>query len=80
MPTELLKTLTDNQVALLGCLLALIVTGTLMSLSFYVGKRVRGETTGRMGERRYAVSLPLRETAAEEADASHDGKHRRTAA
>lgn len=80
MPTELLNTLTDDQVALLGCLLALLVTGTLMSLSFYVGKRVRGDSTGRKGEPMHVVSLSLRETAGKHSEGPHDGKPRRTAA
>ena len=30
--------LTDDQFALLGCAVALIVTGTMMSLSYYIGQ------------------------------------------
>lgn len=80
MLSGLLNNLTDDQVALLGCLLALVVTGTLMSLSFYVGKRARGETPDQQGERKHMASLPLHETAADDSNGSHDGKHRRTAA
>ena len=80
MPTELLETLTDDQVALLGCLLTLVVTGTIMSLSFYIGRRVRGEANGQKGGQTHAVSLPLGEAVGQESNGSHDEKHRRTAA
>jgi hypothetical protein len=35
---ELLKTLSDDQIALLGCATALCVAGTIMSLSYYIGR------------------------------------------
>jgi hypothetical protein len=35
---ELLKDLNDDQIALLGCAVALFVTGTLMSLSHFIGR------------------------------------------
>jgi hypothetical protein len=35
---ELWKSLSDDQIALLGCAAALIVTGTMMSLSYYIGR------------------------------------------
>ncbi len=41
-----LETLNDNQLALLGCGLALLASGTLMSLSYYFGPN------GRHGARR----------------------------
>jgi hypothetical protein len=34
---ELLNNLSDDQLALLGCFVALIVSATIMSLSYYVG-------------------------------------------
>jgi hypothetical protein len=35
---ELLKTLSDDQIALVGCAAALCVAGTIMSLSYYIGR------------------------------------------
>jgi hypothetical protein len=46
---ELWKSLSDDQVALVGCAAALIVTGTMMSLSYYIG-RGRIASGKRIGE------------------------------
>ena len=35
---ELFNGMSDDQTALLGCFAALLVTGTMMSLSYYVGR------------------------------------------
>ena len=35
---DFLNGLSDDQTALLGCACALLVTGTMMSLSYYVGR------------------------------------------
>jgi hypothetical protein len=35
---ELWKSLSDDQMALVGCAAALLVTGTIMSLSYYIGR------------------------------------------
>jgi hypothetical protein len=35
---ELWKSLSDDQMALVGCAAALMVTGTIMSLSYYIGR------------------------------------------
>ncbi len=40
---EMMKTLTDDQLALVGCAVALCVAGTIMSLSYYIG---RGRMSG----------------------------------
>jgi hypothetical protein len=40
---ELFKTLSDDQIALLGCAGALALAGTIMSLSYYIG---RGRVSG----------------------------------
>jgi hypothetical protein len=57
---ELWKSLTDDQVALLGCAAALIVTGTMMSLSYYIG-RARLATSGQKpSESPARPSQPLR--------------------
>ena len=81
MPTEFLNALTDDQFALLGCLLALAVTGTMMSLSYYVGKRVHGEAFQQRGDRTHVVPLSVGEPGDKEADgAPQDEKPRRTAA
>lgn len=34
---ELLNTLSDDQLALLGCFAAIVVSASIMSLSYYVG-------------------------------------------
>lgn len=38
---QIFSQLTDDQFALLGCAVALIVTGTMMSLSYYIGQSRR---------------------------------------
>jgi hypothetical protein len=35
---ELWKSLSDDQIALVGCAGALLLTGTVMSLSYYIGR------------------------------------------
>ena len=35
---ELFSTLSDDQIALLGCATALVTTGTLMCLSYFLGR------------------------------------------
>jgi hypothetical protein len=35
---ELWKSLSDDQMALVGCAAALMITGTMMSLSYYIGR------------------------------------------
>jgi hypothetical protein len=49
---EIFKTLSDDQIALVGCAAALTVAGTIMSLSYYIG---RGRMTG-AGQK---ISQPL---------------------
>jgi hypothetical protein len=40
---ELFSNLSDDQVALLGCAAALVTTGTIMCLSYFIGRgRVQG--------------------------------------
>jgi hypothetical protein len=41
---ELWKSLSDDQIALVGCAAALLLMGTIMSLSYYIGRgRVSSE-------------------------------------
>jgi hypothetical protein len=35
---EVLKSLSDDQIALVGCAIALLLMGTIMSLSYYIGR------------------------------------------
>jgi hypothetical protein len=35
---EILKSLSDDQIALVGCAAALMIAGTIMSLSYYIGR------------------------------------------
>jgi hypothetical protein len=44
---ELFKSLSDDQIALLGCAVALTIAGTVMSLSYYIG-RARIAANGRV--------------------------------
>ena len=48
---QTITTLTDDQVALIGCAVALLVTGTIMSLSFYLGKGRKQEDVTMNAER-----------------------------
>lgn len=41
---QIFSQLTDDQIALVGCAVALFVAGTLMSLSFYLGKSSRSDS------------------------------------
>lgn len=49
---ELIKTLSDDQIALLGCAAALSLAGTIMSLSYYIGR-------GRLAQTGPKSSRPL---------------------
>ncbi len=49
---EIVKTLSDDQIALVGCAAALTVAGTIMSLSYYIGR-------GRMSGAGQKTSRPL---------------------
>jgi hypothetical protein len=65
---ELWKSLSDDQMALVGCAVALLVAGTIMSLSYYVG-RARTALTSR----KLAANLKLpsaRNGAAQRRDAA----------
>lgn len=44
---ELLNQLSDDQLALLGCFAAIVVSATIMSLSYYVGPASRTATAPR---------------------------------
>jgi hypothetical protein len=48
---ELLNTLTDDQLALIGSVLALIVCGSMMSLSFHLGRFLRRSRAQARAER-----------------------------
>jgi hypothetical protein len=64
-------TLTDDQFALVGCVVALIVSGTLMSLSYYLGRALRGQgdrTVDLPGTIRLQSPAPGVRTAARETD------------
>ena len=47
---ELLNILTDDQVALIGCILALTVCGTVMSSSFYLGQFLHRSRTRQLAK------------------------------
>jgi hypothetical protein len=44
---EIFRSLSDDQIALVGCAAALMIAGTIMSLSYYIGRArtaVEGQT------------------------------------
>jgi len=47
---ELWKSLSDDQMALAGCAAALLVTGTIMSLSYYIGRARMAPAGQKSGE------------------------------
>ncbi len=47
---ELWKSLSDDQIALVGCATALVVTGTMMSLSYYIGRGRIASAGQKMGQ------------------------------
>jgi hypothetical protein len=49
---ELFSNLSDDQVALLGCAVALVTTGTIMCLSHFIGR-------GRMQGSQVATRVPM---------------------
>jgi len=51
---ELFSNLSDDQVALLGCAVALVTTGSIMCLSYFIG---RGRVQGSQAATR--VPMPL---------------------
>jgi hypothetical protein len=71
---ELLSNLSDDQMALLGCATALVCTGTLMSLSYFVG---RGRMQGAQSTSQSPVLAEVVQTVA--ADAVQPSKHRSAA-
>jgi|GEM_PF-2322245 hypothetical protein len=70
MPTEIVNTLTDDQIALIGCFVALVVSGTVMSLSYYVGRGRRSESSE--STRLDADVIPLPRTVVAQDDAEDD--------
>lgn len=44
---ELFSNLTDDQLALLGCFAAIVVSATIMSLSYYIGPASKTVSTPR---------------------------------
>jgi len=53
---ELWKSLSDDQIALVGCAAALLLMGTIMSLSYYIG---RGRVSSAGQKARKAVAFEL---------------------
>jgi len=81
---ELFSNLSDDQIALLGCATALVSTGSLMCLSYFIGRgRMQGAGAGARATspERSAASSGLAEAAAEEAvaEAAQRAKHRSAA-
>jgi hypothetical protein len=70
MPTEIVNTLTDDQVALIGCFVSLVVSGTVMTLSYYVGRGRRSESSdsARLG----ADVIPLPRSVVAQSDVEND--------
>jgi hypothetical protein len=55
---EIMDAFTDDQIALMGCFAALLVTGTLMSLSFYIGKGARDRASDAARPKSGTLPLP----------------------
>jgi hypothetical protein len=73
---ELFSNLSDDQIALLGCATALVSTGSLMCLSYFIGRgRMQGAQAA-SPDRSVAISGMAEATVAEVADRS---KHRSAA-
>ena len=70
MPTEIVNTLSDDQIALIGCFVALVVSGTVMSLSYYVGRGQRSESSETT--RLHADVIPLPRPVVAQNDATID--------
>jgi hypothetical protein len=67
---ELFSNLSDDQIALLGCATALVSTGSLMCLSYFIGRgRMQGSRSA-SPERSVAISGMVEANTAEAADRS----------
>ncbi len=55
---DLFSNLSDDQVALLGCATALVVSGAVMSLSYYIGRN-RIASSGAIADRAPTPALEL---------------------
>jgi|HubBroStandDraft_6_1064221.scaffolds.fasta_scaffold10924_4 hypothetical protein len=71
---ELFSNLSDDQIALLGCATALVTTGTVMCLSYFIGR-------GRMQSSRVITTAPATSDLAQPmvGAAAEDSKHRSAA-
>lgn len=69
---EFLQSLTDDQKALVGCVVALLTCGTLMSVSYYIGQMFRKPETQEAAEP-HILRFPNR------ADSQDDRSDRRAA-
>jgi hypothetical protein len=71
---EILSNLSDDQIALLGCATALVITGSLMCVSYFIG---RGQTQ-HAGSKAPLTAVAQRPEAAI-AGAAEDAEHRSAA-
>ncbi|HUE16149.1 MAG TPA: hypothetical protein VMR25_18400 [Planctomycetaceae bacterium] len=67
---ELFSNLSDDQIALLGCATALVSTGSLMCLSYFIGRGRMQRSRSATPERSVAISGMVETNAAEAADRS----------
>ncbi len=63
---QLAATFSDDQIALLGCAAALVTTGTLMSLSYFLGRAFRQNEEHRPTPGTLKMPLPTTSPAAEQ--------------
>jgi hypothetical protein len=71
---ELFSNLSDDQIALLGCATALVTTGTVMCLSYFIGpRRMQGSHAITSARATSDLAQPMIGEAAE------DSKHRTAA-
>jgi hypothetical protein len=76
---ELWKSMSDDQIALVGCAAALFITGMMMSLSYYIG-RGRIASDGLNLKAGSSSPIPSQLTRPKSAAASANASERREAA
>jgi len=55
---EIFRNLTDDQLALLGCAAALVLSGSVMALSYFIG-RTRSQSGPQTGQGQDIISRPV---------------------
>lgn len=58
MPMELFNGLSSDQTAVIGCAAAILVCGTMMSLSYYVGRFLHGSQNAPGPNEPHTLKMP----------------------